>query len=633
MTSVSPEEIHEPVVPHVARTGLALSGLAALGIVFGDIGTSPLYTLKTAFDFLHGDPTPDRILGILSLLIWTLFMITTVKYVAVAMSIDNEGEGGILALMSLLGAQKHSRPLIVFAGLLGAALIYGDGAITPAISVLSALEGLNIAAPSFEQYVLPSAVVILAALFAVQPLGTARIGSAFGPIMAVWFVTIGLLGLWGIAKDPWVLLALNPLYGVRLLANNGYGGFLVLGGIFLCVTGAEALYADMGHFGKRPIRAAWSWIVFPCLVLNYAGQCAIALNGASISDNIFYRLCPEPLLIPLVGLATVATIIASQSIVTGAFSMTRQAIQLGWLPRLHIKQTSEKGYGQIYVGVVNWLLMIVTIALTLLFQKSDNLAAAYGIAVSATMLMTSFPLFIAMREVLRWSLLASAMLAAVFIFIDAGFFAANSLKIAEGGYVPLLLAGLVYGAMLIWHRGSIAVANSLEQTPVPVAKFLEDVKARNIPRVPGTAVFLTRTSNGVPPVMLWHLKQNRALHEHVLVLRVLTESRPRVLWPELMTIAKEGENFWRVTTHFGFMQRPDIPRLMHQAAQKGCGVGLDDVIYYVGHEIILHKERGAALPHWQEALFAAMLRNASHVTDYFRLPSEQVVEIGRQISI
>jgi KUP system potassium uptake protein len=633
MTSVSPEEIHEPVVPHVARTGLALSGLAALGIVFGDIGTSPLYTLKTAFDFLHGDPTPDRILGILSLLIWTLFMITTVKYVVVAMSIDNEGEGGILALMSLLGAQKHSRPLIVFAGLLGAALIYGDGAITPAISVLSALEGLNIAAPSFEQYVLPSAVVILAALFAVQPLGTARIGSAFGPIMTVWFVTIGLLGLWGIAKDPWVLLALNPLYGVRLLANNGYGGFLVLGGIFLCVTGAEALYADMGHFGKRPIRAAWSWIVFPCLVLNYAGQCAIALNGASISDNIFYRLCPEPLLIPLVGLATVATIIASQSIVTGAFSMTRQAIQLGWLPRLHIKQTSEKGYGQIYVGVVNWLLMIVTIALTLLFQKSDNLAAAYGIAVSATMLMTSFLLFIAMREVLRWSLLASAMLAAVFIFIDAGFFAANSLKIAEGGYVPLLLAGLVYGAMLIWHRGSVAVANSLEQTPVPVAKFLEDVKARNIPRVPGTAVFLTRTSNGVPPVMLWHLKQNRALHEHVLVLRVLTESRPRVLWPELMTIAKEGENFWRVTTHFGFMQRPDIPRLMHQAAQKGCGVGLDDVIYYVGHEIILHKERGAALPHWQEALFAAMLRNASHVTDYFRLPSEQVVEIGRQISI
>src|SRR5271155_1571058 len=632
MASISPE-LRDLGAPPTSRGALALSGLAALGIVFGDIGTSPLYTLRTAFDFLHGDPTPERILGILSLVIWTLFLITSIKYVALAMSIDNDGEGGILALMSLLGVQRHRRPAIVLAGLLGAALIYGDGAITPAISVLSALEGLDIAAPALQQYEVPAAVAILAALFAVQPLGTSRIGAAFGPVMLMWFLAIAALGVWGVAQDPWVLIAVNPYYGLHLLATNGFGGFAVLGGIFLCVTGAEALYADMGHFGKRPIRASWSWIVFPSLVLNYAGQCAIALRGESIANNIFFRLCPEPLLIPLICLATVATIIASQSIVTGAFSMTRQAIQLGWLPRLHIKQTSEKGYGQIYVGVVNWLLMVVTIALVLLFQKSDNLAAAYGIAVSATMLMTSFLLFIAMREVLQWSLLASATLAAVFIFIDAGFFAANSLKIAEGGYVPLLLAGLVYGAMLIWHRGSVAVANSLEQTPVPVAKFLDDVKARNIPRVPGTAVFLTRTSNGVPPVMLWHLKQNRALHEHVLVLRVLTESRPRVHWPELMTIAKEGENFWRVTTHFGFLQRPDIPRLMHQATQKGCEIGLDDVVYYVGHEIILHKERGPALPHWQEALFAAMLRNASHVTDYFRLPSEQVVEIGRQISI
>src|ERR1700733_10920845 len=633
MTSALPDDFGNAALAKPRPAAVAAMGVAALGIVFGDIGTSPLYTLKTAFDYLHGDATPERVLGILSLVIWTLFLITSVKYVTVAMSIDNDGEGGILALMSLLGIKQRQRPVIVVLGLLGAALIYGDGAITPAISVLSALEGLDIAAPAVHHYVVPAAVVILLALFAVQPLGTSRIGAAFGPIMLLWFVTIGALGLWGIAQYPWVLQAINPYYGAHLLATNGFAGFLVLGGIFLCVTGAEALYADMGHFGKGPIRIAWSWIVFPCLVLNYAGQCAIALRGASIEDNIFYRLCPEGLLIPLVCLATVATIIASQSIITGAFSMTRQAIQLGWLPRLHIKQTSEKGYGQIYVGVVNWLLMIVTIALTLLFRKSDNLAAAYGIAVSLTMLMTSVLLFIGMREILRWSLWASAALAAVFIFIDAGFFAANSLKIAEGGYVPLLLAALVYGAMLVWHRGSVAVATGLEQTPVPVAKFLEDVKARNIPRVPGTAVFLTRTSNGVPPVMLWHLKQNRALHEHVLVLRVLTESRPRVSWPDLMTIANEGDNFWRVTTHFGFMQRPDIPRLMHQAGQKGCGVGLDDVIYYVGHEIILHKERGAALPHWQEALFAAMLRNASHVTDYFRLPSEQVVEIGRQISI
>jgi KUP system potassium uptake protein len=631
MTAASPE-IHDSAVAR-GRTALAVTGLAALGIVFGDIGTSPLYTLKTAFDFLGGDVTPDRILGMLSLLLWTLFLITSIKYVTIAMSIDNDGEGGILALMSLLGVQRQHRPAIILAGLLGAALIYGDGAITPAISVLSALEGFEIAAPSLTNYVLPAAVVILVLLFAVQPLGTSRIGAAFGPVMLVWFISIGALGLWGIARDPEVLLALNPLYGFHLLANNGMRGFAVLGGIFLCVTGAEALYADMGHFGKSPIRFAWAGMVFPCLVLNYAGQSAIALSGEPIANNIFYRLCPQSLLVPLICLATVATIIASQSIITGSFSMTRQAIQLGWLPRLTIKQTSEKGYGQIYVGVVNWLLMAVTVALTLLFQKSDNLAAAYGIAVSLTMLMTSFLLFIAMREIWRWRLLTSAITAGLFIIIDAGFFASNSLKIVEGGYVPLLLAAAVYGLMLIWHRGTVAVAHSLSQTPVAVAKFLSDLKAHNVPRVPGTAVFLTRTDNGVPPVMIWHLKQNRALHERVVVLRVFTESKPRVHWPDMMSVVREGENFWRVTAHFGFMQRPDIPLLLKEAHQRGCEVLLNDVTYYVGHENVLHRTIGKGIPHWQEALFAAMLRNASHVTDYFNLPSQQVVEIGRQIYI
>jgi KUP system potassium uptake protein len=633
VTSISPNKSTDPAAPVAGRAAFALTGVAALGIVFGDIGTSPLYTLKTAFDFLHGEPTPDRILGILSLVIWTLFLVTSVKYVLVAMSLDNDGEGGILALMSLLGVGRRRRPAIILAGLLGAALIYGDGAITPAISVLSALEGFYIAAPDLKHYVLPAAVVILTVLFAVQPLGTSRIGAAFGPIMALWFVSIGALGLWGIAQDPWVLAAINPLYGVRLLFTNGLGGFLVLGGIFLCVTGAEALYADMGHFGRGPIRAAWAWVVFPCLVLNYAGQSAIALRGAPIENNVFFRLCPEPLLIPLICLATVATIIASQSIITGAFSMTRQAIQLGWLPRLHIKQTSDKGYGQIYVGVVNWLLMIVTIALTLLFHRSDDLAAAYGIAVSLTMLMTSFLLFIAMREIWHWSLASSIVTAGVFVIVDAGFFAANSLKIADGGYVPLLLAAAVYGIMLLWHRGSVAVARRLEETPVPVPKFLADLRARNVPRVPGTAVFLTRTKSGAPPVMLWHLRHNRALHKHVVVLTVLTESRPRVHWPDFMSIVPEGDNFWRVTAHFGFMQRPDIPRLMEEARQRGCEIQLDDIVYYVGHEVILHRESGSALPIWQEELFSAMVRNTSHVTDYFRLPSQQVVEIGRQISI
>jgi KUP system potassium uptake protein len=631
MTAIAPSEIETPA--KTPRGDLAVTGLAALGIVFGDIGTSPLYTLKTAFDFLSGEPTPERILGILSLLIWTLFLITSIKYVTIAMSIDNDGEGGILALMALLGKKGIRRPVILVAGLLGAALIYGDGAITPAISVLSALEGLNIAAPGFEHYVVPAAVAVLVLLFAAQPLGTSRIGSAFGPIMLLWFLAIGTLGAWGVAQNPSVFYALNPYYALHLLATSGLNGFIVLGGIFLCVTGAEALYADMGHFGKQPIRLSWSWVVFPCLILNYAGQSAIALRGESIADNIFYRLCPGPLLLPLICLATVATIIASQSIVTGAFSMTRQAIQLGWLPRLYIKQTSETGYGQIYVGVVNWLLMIVTVALAVLFHKSDDLAAAYGIAVSLTMLMTSCLLFVAMREIWNWNVWLSLGVAGFFVVIDAGFFASNSLKIAEGGYVPLLLAACIYGLMLIWHHGSALVAHLLEQTPVSVSDFLAELKDRNVPRVPGTAVFLTRTANGAPPVLLWHLRHNRAVHECVVVLRVLTESKPRVHWPDLMSVVKEGENFWRVTAHFGFMQRPDIPRLLEEAQQRGCTIRLDDVTYYVGHENILHRRHGPAMPHWQERIFAAMMRNASHVTDYFRLPTEQVVEIGRQISI
>jgi KUP system potassium uptake protein len=633
MTPMPPDEVKDPAASPTSRAALAVMALGALGIVFGDIGTSPLYTLKTAFDFMQGDATPDRILGILSLVFWTLFLITSIKYVLVAMSIDNDGEGGILALMSLLGVKRMHRPAIVAVGLLGAALIYGDGAITPAISVLSALEGFDIAAPSFHDYVVPASVAILALLFAVQPLGTSRIGAAFGPIMALWFITIGALGLWGVAQDPQVLLALNPYYGLHLLIDGGLRGFLVLGAIFLCVTGAEALYADMGQFGKRPIRVAWSGIVFPCLVLNYAGQCAIALRGEPIADNIFYRLCPEPLLIPLVCLATVATIIASQSIITGAFSMTRQAIQLGWLPRLHIKQTSEQGYGQIYVGAVNWLLMVVTIALTILFHKSDNLAAAYGIAVSATMLMTSCLLFIAMREIWGWSLWASGALAGLFVVVDTGFFAANSLKIADGGYVPLLLAAAVYGVMLLWHRGSVAVAQRLAQAPLSVQDFLADLKARGVPRVPGTAVFLTRTTNGVPPVMIWHLQHNRALHERVLVLTIITESRPRMRPGERMSMAQEGDHFWRLSAHYGFMEHPNIPRLLEQANERGCSLQLNDITYYVGHEYIVHREQGATLPLWQEALFAAMVRNASHVTDYFRLPSKQVVEIGRQVSI
>jgi len=573
------------------------------------------------------------VLGALSLVLWTLFIITTVKYVSFAMRIDNDGEGGILALMALLGVKRQQRPTIVAVGLFGAALIYGDGAITPAISVLSALEGLNMATPALQPYVVPAAVTILIALFAIQSRGTAAIGHLFGPVMLVWFVTIAVMGISGIVQHPSVFAALNPVHGLSYLLSNGAAGFRVLGAVFLCVTGAEALYADMGHFGRRPIKLAWYAIVFPSLILNYAGQAALVLEGAPTDGNIFFRLCPEILLLPLIMLATVATIIASQSIITGAFSMTRQAIQLGWLPRLAIKQTSSEGYGQIYVGVVNWLLMIVTVGLTIGFGKSDNLASAYGIAVSLTMLMTSALLFIAMREIWNWSLWAAGSVAACFLVIDSAFFLANLTKIGEGGYVPLILAICVYGVMWIWHRGSEAVATRIHEALIPVPDFMDRIAAKNIPRVPGTAVFPTRTERDTPPVMVWHVKHNRALHEHLFVLRVEILSVPWVSSRNRIAIQEIAPNFWRADARFGFMERPHIPELLATSKALGCTIDLDDVTYYVGHETVIAREDGNGMPAWQERFFAVMERNAVHVSDFFSLPTDQVVEIGRQIAI
>ena len=616
----------------VASSVPALS-LSALGVVFGDIGTSPLYTLKTVLGLTGANPDPIATLGALSLVIWTLIVVTSIKYVSFAMRVDNDGEGGILALMSLLGVKRQHRPAIVAVGLFGAALIYGDGAITPAISVLSALEGLDIVTSTFRPYILPAAVVILVALFAIQPLGTTRIGRAFGPIMALWFLVMAVLGVWGIVQHPGVLFAIDPRAGLAYLRTGGMTGFLVLGGVFLCVTGAEALYADMGHFGAGPIRLAWSALVFPSLVLNYAGQAALVLEGAPTADNIFYRLCPPFMLVPLVLLATIATIIASQSIITGAFSMTRQAIQLGWLPRLHIMQTSERGYGQIYVGAVNWLLMIVTLGLTIGFGKSDNLAAAYGIAVSATMLMTTALLFIAMREIWRWTLPAAAAVASAFFVVDAAFLAANLAKIADGGYVPLLLAAAVYGVMLVWHIGAQAVSARLQETVVPIASFMARIAAGRIPRVPGTAVFLTRTERDAPPVMVWHLKHNRALHERLFVLTVLTEAVPWIDDATRLNVEEIAPRFWRARARYGFMERPDIPALLQTAHAGGCGVDLSDVTYYVGHETVVPSDGDKGLPRWLEALFAAMQRNSAHVSDYFKLPRDAVVEIGREVAI
>ena len=612
---------------------LSLLALSALGIVFGDIGTSPLYTFKTVLAAAEDVKDAATILGTLSLVLWTLFIITTVKYVSFAMRVDNDGEGGILALMALLGVKKQHRPTIIAVGLFGAALIYGDGAITPAISVLSALEGLNMATPALQPYIVPAAVAILILLFAIQSRGTAAIGRFFGPIMLVWFAAMAVMGVWGIANHPTVFAAVNPLYGLSYLSSHGVAGFLVLGAVFLCVTGAEALYADMGHFGSRPIKVAWFAVVFPSLILNYAGQAALVLEGAPTDGNIFYRLCPQSLLIPLIVLATIATIIASQSIITGAFSMTRQAIQLGWLPRQRIKQTSSEGYGQIYVGVVNWLLMIVTVGLTAGFGKSDNLAAAYGIAVSLTMLMTSALLFIAMREIWGWSLLAAGAVAGFFLLVDSAFFLANLTKIAEGGYVPLILAVSVYGVMWTWHRGAAAISLRLQDALIPVDAFMQRIKAANVPRVPGTAVFLTRTERDTPPVMIWHVKHNRALHEHIFVLRVEIQSIPWVSPSNRLAIVELAPNFWRAEARFGFMERPHIPELLADSKSLGCTVDLNDVTYYVGHETVIGREDGMGLPAWQEKIFAVMERNAVHVSDFFSLPSDQVVEIGRQVAI
>ncbi|MHB8622654.1 MAG: potassium transporter Kup [Sulfuricaulis sp.] len=635
----APPNLIPPVVvpgngsrPEIAAS-LPLLSLAALGVVFGDIGTSPLYTLKTVLGLAGDKSDAFTVLGSLSLLIWTLIIVASVKYVTFAMRINNDGEGGILALMSLLGVKRRHRPAIIAVGLLGAALIYGDGAITPAISVLSALEGLNMVAPTFKPYVLPAAVAVLICLFAIQPQGTAKIGKAFGPIMALWFVVIGVLGVRGIVLHPAVLWAIDPRHGIDYLFSGGATSFLVLGGVFLCVTGAEALYADMGHFGARPIRLTWSVLVFPSLLLNYAGQGALVLSGAPTAENIFFRLCPPVMLLPMVVLATVATIIASQSIITGAFSMTRQAIQLGWMPRLPIKQTSQAGYGQIYVGPVNWLLMLVTLGLTVGFGKSDNLAAAYGIAVSATMLMTSALLFIAMREIWRWNFLAAGVVAGTFMVVDAGFAAANFMKIAAGGYVPLVLAALVYGMMWVWHSGAQAVLARLQERLMPIGELLTQLTEQHIPRVPGSAIFLTRAQKDAPPVLVWHIKHNRALHERVLILTVITESVPWIRRRDRLQVEVVAPLMWRATARFGFMERPDIPALLRQANTLGCELKLSDVTYYVGHETVLRRVDGKGLPRVMEAMFAYMQRNSVHLSDYFRLPPDSVVELGREISI
>lgn len=625
-----PRHSSEPSQP-LSRLTLLAGG--ALGVVFGDIGTSPLYTFRTVLSLSEHDPTPGVILGLLSLITWTLILVTSIKYAAFAMRIDNHGEGGIMALMSLLVEKGKGGLWVIFSALIGAALIYGDGAITPAISVLSALEGLEMVIPESQPYILPLTVAVLLGLFLLQPFGTARIGKIFGPVMAVWFLAIAALGVRGIVQHPSVLLALNPAYGIAFLFSNGYTSFLVLGGVFLCVTGAEALYADMGHFGKKPIWLAWYGIVFPSLLLNYAGQSALILAGADSKQNLFYTLCPPVLQVPLIILAALATIIASQAIITGAFSMTRQAIQLGWLPRLRIKQTAAESYGQIYIGIINWLLMGVTIGLVVFFKSSDKLAAAYGIAVSLTMLMTTGLLFVAMREVWRWSLASSAVIALCFLVIDATFLFANLIKVLEGGYIPLLMAAAICTVMLIWHRGVKAVSASVGEKGVSVDAFFAQLQQKTVPRVAGSAVFLTRTQNNIPPVMRWHVARNRALQQDVLSLTIDILNVPYVGEEQRIRVEQRAPGYWHGVAQYGFMEHPDIPRLLQGVSEINALFATDDATWYVGHETIVAGEGEAGMEAWQRHIFAFMKRNCTHVINHYHLPSDRVVEISRRVAV
>jgi KUP system potassium uptake protein len=615
---------------HTPRGSLGTLALGALGVVYGDIGTSPLYTMKTALEW-GGGATPEVAVGMLSLIVWTLLITTSIKYVAVVMRADNDGEGGILALMSLLGIKHGNRAGVIAIGVLGAALLYGDGAITPAISVLSALEGLKLPAPGIAPYVVPLAVAVLIGIFALQPQGSARIGKLFGPVMTVWFIVIGVLGFGGVVSHPGVLVALDPRYGFAYLFSHGFTGFLVLGAVFLCATGAEALYADMGHFGPRPIRFTWYGLVLPMLLLNYAGQAAAVVEGGvAAGANPFFVLCPAPLQVPLVILATFATIIASQAIISGAFSMTRQAIQLGLCPRLHITQTSADGYGQIYVGSVNWVLMTLTLGLTLAFRSSDNLAAAFGVAVSLTMLLTSVLMFLVMREIWGWSLPASLLVAGLFIVLDLSFVSANLMKVFEGGYVPLIIAAVIFFLIWTWRRGRELMLQRLERDTLPLGTFIKQIHGK--PRVPGTAVYLTSRTDVVPVPLLHNLKHNKVIHQRIVLLHVATENAPYIAVDQRIQVTHLMDDFHAVVIHYGFMEQPDIPQVLDACGSEQLRFDLMETSFFVGRLTIVP---GAAprMSRIRINLFEAMHRNALAATEFFRIPPNRVIELGGQIEL
>lgn len=613
------------------RTAAAVT---AMGIVFGDLGTSPLYTMPTILGVVGPHAGTATALGVLSLLFWTLLITISVKYCLFVMRADNDGEGGILALMSLVGMNDWKRGTFVGAsmGLLGAALIYGDGVITPAISVLSALEGVNVATAALKPYIVPLALVILIGLFAAQRFGTATIGTAFGPVMLAWFVVIGVLGIVGIVHHPMVLAAVDPLYAVRLLLGGKVAVLALLGGIFLCATGGEALYADMGHIGRLPIRLAWYAVVLPSLLLNYAGQTGVLLDGGASTANPFFRLVPDWGLYPLVVLATLATIIASQAIITGSFSMTRQAMQLGWLPGFDIRQTSDKVYGQIYVPVVNVLMMAGTILVTLAFRTSDALAGAYGTAVSTTMVLTTLLLIRAMTHIWKWALWQVVAVAGVFLIVDVTFFAANLTKIAEGGWVPLSIGGAIYLVMVTWRTGAMAVRARLRAMAEPTEAFVAQLNDHRIPRVPGTAVFLTRTAGQIPAFIAGYMRNMGSLHEHVIALTIRFDDAPRIDEDRRATLEPVCEGFWRATVHYGFIEVPDLTAALKDLKGLPAAVDLDRAVFFGSRDMVTAAPH-STLNRLRIDLFAFLYRNAVRASDRFKLPPDRTIEVARQIKL
>jgi KUP system potassium uptake protein len=612
--------------------------LTAVGIVFGDIGTSPLYTFSVTLGVTgHAVPTAADVLGIVSLIFWALMAMVSLKYVVLVLRADNDGEGGILALLSLVVSERTGDgrilPFLVALGITGAALLYGDGVITPAISVLSAMDGLKLITPGLEQFILPATLAILVGLFAIQRRGTASIGRLFGPVMVVWFTVIGLLGLVNIWAAPEILKAINPVEALRFAAANPVVAFAVMGGVFLALTGAEALYADMGHVGASAIRRAWFGLVLPALLLNYFGQGALVLTDPTAIDEPFYKLAPHWAVIPLVGLATLATIIASQALISGVFSLTRQAIQMGFCPRMRIVPTSSAEAGQIYVPTANWLLMAGTLLVVVLFKTSDHLAGAYGIAVSGTMLVTTILLYRVATTLWKWPPAVAALILAGFGLIDVTFLASNSLKIDDGGWFPIAVGGAMVGLMLCWHRGTSLVRRRLQEMSMPLQQFIDNIDNMVVARPPGMGVWLTKVEHGASPVLLHHIKHNSVMHKIMVLMTYVADRRPRVPLDERFSVDRLGHGIYHIHVRLGFMQTPNIPVALQNCQMMDFAADMDQVHYYLAHEIVVRRAKNSAMGAVPFAIFVFLTRIASRAPDFFRIPDEGLSEVGFRIEI